>query len=82
MNRQPSPAELDALTAWWLAKRHIGKAARLLGKRRQTVANQLQQLKRLEDATDCVDVALKYMDEIDSRRASVLDKGGVEWTTR
>ena len=48
MNRQPSPAELDALAAWWLAKRHIGKAALLLGKKRQTIANQLQQLKRLD----------------------------------
>ena len=74
MRRQPSEAELDALAAWWLAKRHIGKAAGLLGKKRQTVANQLQQLKRLEDATDCVDLALKYMDEIQSRRADVLDR--------
>lgn len=74
MSRQPSPAELDALAAWWLSKRHIGRAATLLGKQRQTVANQLQQLKRLEGATDCVDLALKYMDEIQLRRADVLDR--------
>lgn len=72
--RGPSEAELDALAAWWLAKRHIGKAALLLGKKRQTVANQLQQLKRLEGATDCVDLALKYMDQIQERRADVLDR--------
>ena len=73
MTRGPSAAELDALTAWWLAKRHIGRAAGLLGKKRQTVANQLQQLKRAEGATDCVDLALKYMDEIQARRSDVLD---------
>lgn len=72
--RGPSPAELDALAAWWLSKRHIGKAAALLGKKRQTVANQLQQFKRAEGVTDCVDLALKYMDEIQSRRSDVLDR--------
>jgi hypothetical protein len=71
---QPTPAQLDALAAWWLAKRHIGKGAALLGKSRQTIANQLQQFKREEGATDCVDLALKYMDEIQSRRADVLDR--------
>lgn len=74
MTRTPSPAELDALAAWWLSKRHIGRAAAMLGKRRQTVANQLQQLKRLEGAADCVDLALKYMDDIQARRDSVLDR--------
>jgi hypothetical protein len=74
VNRQPTPAELDALAAWWLSKRHIGKAAGLLGKQRQTVANQLQVFKRMEGATDCVELALKYMDEIQERRASVLDR--------
>jgi hypothetical protein len=74
VTRQPTQAELDALAAWWLSKRHIGRAAGLLGKHRQTVANQLQQLKRIEGATDCVDLALKYMDEIQSRRATVLDR--------
>jgi hypothetical protein len=74
VTRGPSPAELDALAAWWMAKRHIGRAALLLGKRRQTIANQLQSLKRAEGATDCVELALKYMDEIQSRRTSVLDR--------
>jgi hypothetical protein len=71
---QPTQAQLDALAAWWLAKRHIGKAAKLLGKSRQTVANQLQQFKRERGATDCVELALEYMDEIQSRRADVLDR--------
>ena len=74
MNRGPSPAELDALTAWWMAKRHIGKAALLLGKSRQTVANQLQTFKRSEDATDCVELALKYLDEIERRKPAVLER--------
>ena len=74
MTRQPSPAELDALTAWWMSGRHIGRAAARLGKHRQTVANQLQQFKRLEGAADCVDLALKYMDQIQSRRADVLER--------
>ena len=74
MTRTPSPAELDALAAWWLSKRHIGKAAGMLGKHRQTVANQLQAFKRMEGATDCVELALKYMDEIQARRESVLDR--------
>jgi hypothetical protein len=74
VTRQPSPAELDALTAWWLAKRHIGKAAALLGKHRQTVANQLQSFKRLEDANDCVELALNHMDEIQARRSELLDR--------
>lgn len=74
MRTGPSAAELDALTAWWLARRHIGKAALLLGKQRQTVANQLQSFKRLEDATDCVELAMKYLEEIERRKASVLDR--------
>jgi hypothetical protein len=72
LSRRPTPAELDALTAWWMASRHIGRAALLLGKHRQTVANQLQQFKRLEGATDCVDLALKYLDEIEARKPIVL----------
>lgn len=74
MTHGPSPAELDALAAWWMAKRHIGKAALLLGKHRQTVANQLQAFKRTEGATDCVELALKYLDEIERRRPSVLER--------
>lgn len=74
MNRGPSPAELDALAAWWLAKRHIGRAASLLGKSRQTVANTLNTLRRLEGATDNVELALNHMDEIQARRSSVLDR--------
>lgn len=74
MNRGPSPAELDALTAWWKAQRHIGRAAKLLGKKRQTVANQLQSFKRLEDVTDCVDLALKHLDDIEARWPDVLDR--------
>jgi hypothetical protein len=71
---QPTQAQLDALAAWWLAKRHIGKAATLLGKRRQTVANQLQQFKREQGATDCVELALEYLDEIERRKPSVLGR--------
>jgi hypothetical protein len=74
MKRAPSPAELDALTAWWVARRHIGKAAALLGKQRQTVANQLQTFKRLEDATDCVELAMKYLEEIERRKGLILDR--------
>lgn len=74
MKRQLSDAQLDALAAWWLSKRHIGKAAALLGKQRQTVANTLNTIRRLEDATDTVEVALEHMDEIQARRAGVLDK--------
>jgi hypothetical protein len=72
--RGPSEAELDALAAWWLAKRHIGKAALLLGRNRQTIANTLNTFRRLEAATDNVELALKYMDQIQERRASVLDR--------
>jgi hypothetical protein len=71
---QPTQAQLDALAAWWLAKRHIGKAATLLGKRRQTVANQLQQFKREQGAADCVELALEYLDEIERRKSFVLGR--------
>lgn len=72
MSRGPTPAELDALTAWWKAHRHIGRAAVLLDRKRQTVANQLNSLRRVEDATDNVDLALKYLDEIERRWPDVL----------
>jgi hypothetical protein len=74
MSRGPSPAELDALTAWWLTHRNIGRAARLLGRKRQTVANHLNTLRRLEGATDNVDLALRYLDEIEARRLGVLGR--------
>lgn len=72
--RGPSEAELDALAAWWLSKRHIGKAALMLNRNRQTIANTLNTFRRLEGATDNVELALKYMDQIQDRRASVLDR--------
>lgn len=68
----PSPAELDALTAWWKAQRHIGHAATLLSRKRQTVANHLQAFRRLEGATDNVELALKYLDDIEERWPEVL----------
>ena len=74
MTRGPTAAELDALAAWWLTKRSIGRAARLLDRKRQTVANHLNALRRLEDATDNVELALKYLDEIERRRPSLLDR--------
>jgi hypothetical protein len=74
MNRGPSPAELDALTAWWMTKRHIGRAAKLLGRKRQTVANHLNTLRRLEGATDNVELALRYLDEIEAHRLDVLGR--------
>jgi hypothetical protein len=74
MNRGPSPAELDALTAWWMTKRHIGRAAMLLGRKRQTVANHLNTLRRLEGATDNVELALRYLDEIEAHRPDVLGR--------
>lgn len=74
MNRGPSPAELDALTAWWKAQRHIGKAATLLGKKRQTIANSLQNLRRLEGATDNVELALRHLDDIERNWPDVLRK--------
>ena len=74
MSRGPSQAELDALTAWWMAKRNIGRAAAMLGRHRQTIANQLNAFRRLEDATDNVELALKYLDEIERRKPNVLDR--------
>lgn len=74
MTRTPTSAELDALTAWWKAKRHIGKAAKLLGRKRQTVANHLMALRRLEGATDNVELALNHLDEIEQRWPAVLGK--------
>ena len=74
MTRAPTPAELDALAAWWLSKRHIGRAAFLLGKKRQTIANQLQALRRLEGATDTVELALNHMDEIQARTPAILGR--------
>ena len=74
MTRQPSPAELDALAAWWLSKRHIGKAASMLGRKRQTIANALNTMRRMDGATDNVELALKYMDEIQSRRVEVMER--------
>ena len=72
MRTGPSPAELDALTAWWKAHRHIGRAAKLLDRKRQTVANNLQAFRRLEGASDNVELALKYLDEIEHRWSDVL----------
>ena len=74
MSRGPSPAELDALTAWWKGKRHIGLAAKLLDRKRQTVANHLQAFRRLDGATDNVELALKYLDEIERRWPDVLER--------
>ncbi len=74
MKRQLSDAQLDALAAWWLSKRHIGKAALLLNRSRQTVANTLNTMRRLEEAADTVEVALNHLDEIQARRDSVMDR--------
>jgi len=74
MSRSPSPAEWEALTAWWMAKRHIGRAAVLLGRKRQTVANHLNTFRHLEDATDTVELALRHLDEIERRKPDVLRK--------
>jgi len=74
MKRGPSEAELDALTAWWKGKRHIGKAALILGLARQTVANHLMSLRRIEGATDNVELALRYLDEIERRWPTVLQR--------
>ena len=70
--RDPTPAQLDALTAWWKAQRHIGRAAKLLDLKRQTVANHLNSLRRLEDATDNVELALKHLDDIERHWPDVL----------
>ena len=72
--KQPSPAELDALTAWWKAQRHIGRAATVLGLKRQTVANHLNTFRRLEGAPDSVALALKYLDQIEQRWPDVLKR--------
>lgn len=72
--RKLTNAQLDALAAWWLSKRHIGRAAAMLGRERQTVANTLNTIRRLEDATDTVEVALNHMDEIQARRVDLLDR--------
>lgn len=74
MKPGPTSAELDALTAWWMARRHIGKAAALLNKKRQTVANTLNTFRRMEGATDNVELALKYLEEIERRKPDVLDR--------
>ena len=74
MSRGPSTAEWEALTAWWMAKRHIGRAAALLGRKRQTVANNLNTFRRLEDVTDTVELALRHLDEIERRKPDVLGK--------
>ena len=72
MMRGPTPAELDALAAWWMTKRHIGKAATLLGKQRQTVANALNNFRRLEGATDNVELALNHLDDIEARKGQII----------
>lgn len=74
MNRGPSAAELDALTAWWMSKRHIGRAAKILDRSRQTVANHLQALKRIENAADSVEVALNHLDDIERRWPAILER--------
>lgn len=74
MTRGPSNAELDALAAWWAAHRSIGGAAVLMGRSRQTIANQLYAFRRLEGAVDNVDLALKYLDEIQRRRDDVTHR--------
>lgn len=74
MNRGPSAAELDALTAWWKCQRHIGKAAVVLDRSRQRVANNLLAFRRLEGATDNVELALKYLDDIERRWPDVLKR--------
>lgn len=74
MRTGPSSAELDALTAWWKAHRNIGRAATLLVCKRQTVANHLQTFRRLEGASDNVELALKYLDEIEQRWPDVLKR--------
>ena len=71
---QPSQAELDALTAWWKGKRHIGKAAKILDRKRQTVANHLQSFRRIDGAADNVELALKYLDQIEERWPEVLKR--------
>lgn len=76
MNRGPSPSELDALTAWWKAQRHIGRAATVLGRSRQRVASNLLVFRRLEGATDNVELALKYLDVIEARWPDVLKRAG------
>jgi hypothetical protein len=70
----PSEAELNALTAWWMAKRNISGAATLLQRSRQRVANTLYEFRRLEGATDNVELALKYLDEIERRKPIVMDR--------
>jgi hypothetical protein len=74
MRTGPTDAELDALTAWWKAQRHIGKAAMVLHRHRQRVANNLMSFRRLEGATDNVELAMKYLDQIEQRWPDVLKR--------
>ena len=74
MRTGPTVRELDALTAWWKGQRKIDRAALLLGLKRQTVANHLQSFRNLERATDNVELALKYLPEIERRWPEIVRK--------
>lgn len=62
--------ELKILAAWWWSKGSNDRAAFLLGLKRQTVKNALYTLRRTEGAVSNVELVMKYMDEIEQRRAA------------
>ena len=70
----PTKRELEVIAAWWKAQRHIGRAAVALGVKRQTVANTLYGFRRREGATDNVELALKYLSEIEQRWAELIKR--------
>lgn len=72
MRTGPTPAELDALTAWWICGRHIGHAATFIGRSRQTLANNLNAFRREEGVADNVELALRYMAQIEQNRPLLM----------
>ena len=65
--RRPTPAQLDALSAWWWSGGSNLKAAASLHRAPQTIKNQLQSLRREQGVDSNLELAKLFLTELQAR---------------
>jgi hypothetical protein len=72
---QPTDRQLDILAAWWYAKGSSTRAAAILGDiGAQPVRNALYLMRKVERADSNLDLALRFMDQIERRKRALVGR--------
>lgn len=74
MTRTPTDYELDGIAAWWFAKGVYSEAAAMLNIGAQTLKNRLYLFRRLDGASNNLDLAMRYQEAIRKREKRFMGR--------